>query len=587
MFLVSASGHAELQSRDRSIVVTALSFEARSPSCAGSGFDVSLRSCALACPLVPRAVVLAPPLQHLEVAALCRFRARPVVPRAAVHAHPLQHLEVAVLCRERARLPVPRELLRAHCLQLLEISASRHCRTRETLVLQNTARVPFLQQTRVSEVHGFPIQQLLDLVPRRIHGVAHNFAHRAESTEIRGLQQELRTEDVRGDHVEGKDRDVLSRGGGIHASNRGHHGRKSTRRVCVVRSCAVSLLPRSAGDLAKGRFFLGRYIRVAFGLFVLVTKRFSPRHPLLFEATMPRRYARSDVHDSDTTSVDIQNHYPAPKPRVSRSASLIRRVTLCGRGSGVFRDREFFANTVFRDGSPRTVGGGCNRPKPILRATTPVWDGDAKHTRRSQHARRPKDALRHVRMPFRAETARLEVGVARSARNAARFVDRDRRHRLFGFFDTGSRLFLVPRAARFASAGQGAKSAFDLIPDPDVFPVLWGHGQTSWTPRVVDGDTRAALETERFAYRGSCSDFSVFRRRPRVLPFHHLAIPAASRPSRLTRAAFPMRVTVEGHASTLDLAVPRSNLRVYSSACADLCDNASRWRCRRAEKCKI
>ena len=29
-------------------------------------------------------------------------------------------------------------------------------------------------------------------------------------------------------------------------------------------------------------------IRVAFGLFVLVTKRFSPPYPLLFEATMPR-----------------------------------------------------------------------------------------------------------------------------------------------------------------------------------------------------------------------------------------------------------------------------------------------------------
>ena len=48
--------------------------------------------------------------------------------------------------------------------------------------------------------------------------------------------------------------------------------------------------------------------------------------------------------------------------------------------------------------------------------------------------------------------------------------------------------------------------------------------------RVVDGDTRAALETARFVDRG---------------------------PPRLTRAAFPMRVTVEGHASTLELAVPR------------------------------
>ena len=188
--------------------------------------------------------------------------------------------------------------------------------------------------------------------------------------------------------------------------------------------------------------------------------------PLLFEATMPRRYARSDVRDSDTTSVDIQTHYCALKLRVSRSASLIRRVTPRGRGSA------FFANTVFRDGSPRTVGRGFNRPMRFLRATTPLRDGDAKRTRRSRHARRPKDALRHARTPFRAEAARLEVDVARSARNAARFVDRDRRYRLFGFSILAAVSFLVSRAARFASAGRGAKSAFDLIPPPEAFPVL-------------------------------------------------------------------------------------------------------------------
>ena len=73
---------------------------------------------------------------------------------------------------------------------------------------------------------------------------------------------------------------------------------------------------------------------------------------------------------------------------------------------------------------------------------------------------------------------------------------------------------------------------------------------------MVDDDTRAALETARFTDRESCSDFSVYRDSPRVLSFHHSAMPAASRPTRLTRAAFPMRVTVEGHASTLKLAVP-------------------------------
>jgi hypothetical protein len=108
----------------------------------------------------------------------------------------------------------------------------------------------------------------------------------------------------------------------------------------------------------------------------------------------------------------------------------------------------------------------------FLRATTPLRDGDAKRTRRSRHARRPKDALRHVRTPFRAEAARLEVDVARSARNAARFADRDRRYRLFGFSILAAVSFLVPRAARFASAGRGAKSAFDFIPGPEAFPVL-------------------------------------------------------------------------------------------------------------------
>jgi len=120
----------------------------------------------------------------------------------------------------------------------------------------------------------------------------------------------------------------------------------------------------------------------------------------------------------------------------------------------------------------RTVGRGFNRPMRFLRATTPLRDGDAKRTRRSRHARRPKDALRHVRTPFRAEAARLEVDVARSARNAARFADRDRRYRVFGFSILAAVSFLVSRAARFASAGRGAKSAFDLIPGPEAFPVL-------------------------------------------------------------------------------------------------------------------
>jgi hypothetical protein len=68
---------------------------------------------------------------------------------------------------------------------------------------------------------------------------------------------------------------------------------------------------------------------------------FSVCYPLLFEATMPRRYTRPDARGSDTTSVDIQNHYPALKPRVSRSTSLVRRVT--PRGSRIAIDGTDFS----------------------------------------------------------------------------------------------------------------------------------------------------------------------------------------------------------------------------------------------------
>ena len=53
--------------------------------------------------------------------------------------------------------------------------------------------------------------------------------------------------------------------------------------------------------LTGTKFAEMRDVCVAFGSFVLGHKRFSPRHPPLFEATMTGRYARSDVRDSDTT----------------------------------------------------------------------------------------------------------------------------------------------------------------------------------------------------------------------------------------------------------------------------------------------
>ena len=71
-----------------------------------------------------------------------------------------------------------------------------------------------------------------------------------------------------------------------------------------------------------------------------------------------------------------------------------------------------------------------------MTVTAPAPDtrgDDAASKRQSGRARRWRDLVRRPNSPSRAEAARLEVDVARSARNAARFADRDRRYRLFGF----------------------------------------------------------------------------------------------------------------------------------------------------------
>jgi hypothetical protein len=56
--------------------------------------------------------VRARPLQHIEVAALRRTRARGCVPLAAVRARSLQHLEVPALRSALARICVPRAAVR-------------------------------------------------------------------------------------------------------------------------------------------------------------------------------------------------------------------------------------------------------------------------------------------------------------------------------------------------------------------------------------------------------------------------------------------------------------------------------------------
>jgi len=120
--------------------------------------------------LVPRAAVLARPLQHLEVAALAayahvalstgsrsraptsaprggrprapRARARLPVPRAAVLARPLQRLEVAALRRVRARQLVPRAAVLARPLQDLEVAALRRAQARPRVPRAVRSRAP-------------------------------------------------------------------------------------------------------------------------------------------------------------------------------------------------------------------------------------------------------------------------------------------------------------------------------------------------------------------------------------------------------------------------------------------------------------
>ena len=78
-------------------------------------------------------------------------------------------------------------------------------------------------------------------------------------------------------------------------------------------------------------------------------KRFSPRHPPLFEAAMTGRYARSDVRDSDTTYVDIKTcHHLVLNCSRQPSRSLLSavmprgrrlRMVLERRGRGTIRGR--------------------------------------------------------------------------------------------------------------------------------------------------------------------------------------------------------------------------------------------------------
>ena len=113
--------------------------------------------------------------------------------------------------------------------------------------------------------------------------------------------------------------------------------------LCVRRALVRRIFADSLRRRSRESFFLGRYIRVALGLFVLVTKRFFAAHLPLFDATMPRRYARSDARDGDATSVDVQTRHPALKPRVSASACTIFCAGARGRGSAIRKKAKVFS----------------------------------------------------------------------------------------------------------------------------------------------------------------------------------------------------------------------------------------------------
>jgi hypothetical protein len=113
-------------------------------------------------------------------------------------------------------LLVPREILgAAQRLQRLEISDPRSGSAQETLVRQSTSSTQTLERAQVSAFDGILFTELLHLPSGRVHRGAHAFAHGAKHREVRGVAQEVRSENVRGDQVEGKAREAAWRGGGL------------------------------------------------------------------------------------------------------------------------------------------------------------------------------------------------------------------------------------------------------------------------------------------------------------------------------------------------------------------------------------
>ena len=217
---------------------------------------------------------------------------------------------------------------------------------------------------------------------------------------------------------------------------------------------------------------------------------------------MPRRYARPDARDGDATSFDVQTHHPALKPRVSRSTSLVRRVT--PRGSRIAIDGTDFS--VFRYWPPFHFS--CR----------------ARHASRApDRARRaPLTSSRALRPSPCSEDTVERHGRARGRRRHPRGA-RDRAVRgsrivlgTFQFFITGRAysLFTTRDTRRFATAATDARGVSD---------VRDGRGA-----RLGTRTRRPALKAR--ASRSACTELRGNAARSRI------ADPSRTRRSRTNRS---------------------------------------------------
>jgi hypothetical protein len=97
---------------------------------------------------------------------------------------------------------------------------------------------------------------------------------------------------------------------------------------------------------------------------------FSPPYPLLFEATIPRRYARSDARDGGAPTSDIRTRHPALEPRVSASACTDLRGNAMRWGSAIRICRNFLVRRTTNDDVVASILALCSCYYSLSRAVT-------------------------------------------------------------------------------------------------------------------------------------------------------------------------------------------------------------------------